>query len=134
MPLCVIHIRNVFGLRLREGLRVSVCKVGKVGGAGRGVLSVESYAVRLNQTSARVTRRAANSIKIWKRFDLVKRHSCALNEKAVQLATGSCNRMARRSGTSLSDRPVALFSPQNQPANRRGQSDVFHIFDFTFGF
>ena len=39
-------------------------KVGKVGGAGRGVLSVESCAVRLNQTSARVTRRAANSIKI----------------------------------------------------------------------
>ena len=38
-------------------------KVGKVGGAGRGVLSVESCAVRLNQTSARVTRRATNSIK-----------------------------------------------------------------------
>ena len=66
MPLyfILIHIHNVFGFRVREGLRVSVCKVGKVGGAGRDVLSVESCAVRLNQTSARVTRRAANSIKI----------------------------------------------------------------------
>ena len=67
MPLYVILIRNVFGLRVRRGYALALqlmYKVGKVGGAGREVLSVESCAVRLNQTSAHVTRRAANSIKI----------------------------------------------------------------------